>query len=155
MQIDIDLLQFRQHLRFQQKNGQRYLHDPIRRQWLVLTPEELVRQTLVQFLIRQRSYPAGRLSIERTLQVNGRERRYDLLAFDADMQPFLLVECKAPEVAINQKVFEQIARYNLGLQVPNLLITNGLHSYCCSINFVQSSFEFLNSVPEYPGPHLH
>ena len=87
------------------------------------------------------------MALEKALKVNGMLRRWDLLIYDQATRPVFLVECKAPKVKITQKTFEQIARYNLSLQVPYLLVTNGRQSYCCQIDFAAQSFSFLKEIP--------
>ncbi len=117
---------------------------------LVLTPEEFVRQLLVLYLIHEKHYNENRISIEKQVVFNHMPKRCDVLVYDKNMDPFLLVECKAPQVKLSGATFEQIARYNNPLQVPYLLITNGLETYCCKMNYEERSYEFIDTVPEYP-----
>jgi hypothetical protein len=121
--------------------------DEIRRRWVVLTPEEWVRQHAVRYLREQKGYPAGRIAVERGLKVNGMQRRTDAVVYDAHGQPHMIVECKAPNVAISQSTFDQIARYNLTLRVPYLYVTNGHEHFCCRIDFGTSGYDFLSEVP--------
>ncbi|MEM6722990.1 MAG: type I restriction enzyme HsdR N-terminal domain-containing protein [Bacteroidota bacterium] len=145
--IDLDLNSYKSFLQTKKEAGKPYIFDPIRKKHLVLQPEELVRQLLIQYLIQELGISSNRIAVEFGIEVNQLKKRCDLLIFDQTTQPFLLVECKSPKVKINQSTFEQIARYNLSLQVPYLLVTNGLTSYCCQIDFEQHQFAYLEQVP--------
>ncbi|MEQ8908073.1 MAG: type I restriction enzyme HsdR N-terminal domain-containing protein [Vicingaceae bacterium] len=125
------------------------IFDAIRRGFFVLTPEEWVRQNLIQFLIEDRAYPKGLIAIEKGLKVNGLPKRFDALVYHQNGNPKLLVECKAPEIQIDQKAFDQIARYNYSLKLPYLLVSNGLQHYCAKVNWQTKEFEFLNDIPHY------
>ncbi len=149
MQLDLDLDRFLPHLRLRRLGNQRQVFDPIRGRWLVLQPEEFVRQLLVQYLLHGKGYNRNRISIERGLQVNGLSKRCDVLVYDPAMQPYLLVECKAPEVELTEATFRQIATYNLCLRVRYLLVTNGRTAYCCALDYERQSFRFLEGLPEY------
>jgi type I site-specific restriction endonuclease len=108
----------------------------------------MVRQLLIQYFVQVKHFPVSRMSVERKLSVHGLARRYDLVLFDRNPHPLLLAECKAPLVPISQDVLDQAARYNIELKVPYLFVTNGRHSYCCSIDFMAESWEFLEQMPE-------
>ena len=146
MAIRIDLMAYQEELRIRREGEKRYIFDPIRKKWLVLQPEELVRQLLIHFLQKEKGYSKNRIAVERGLKVNTLEKRCDLLLFDADHRPLMLVEVKAPKVKIDQKTLDQIARYNLPLRVKYLLVTNGINSYCCKMDYQQESFTFLKSL---------
>lgn len=145
--IELDLLAKQSHLRVKVKDDVRYLFDAIRKKWLVIQPEELVRQLIILYLIEELQYNKNRIHIEMGLRVNDLQKRCDILVYDEQMHPFLLVECKAPSVKVNQAVFRQIATYNLPLQVPYLLVTNGQVSYCCRMNYEKRTYEFVNTIP--------
>lgn len=149
--LSIDYLQYEQSLRVKVEEGKRWLFDPIRKKWLVLQPEEMVRQLVVQFLIQAYSYNSTRIKLEKGLRVNQMYKRCDILVYDMDVQPFLLIECKAPQVKIDEQVFRQIASYNLPLAVPYLMVTNGIFSACCAMNYEQKQFEFIDKIPAYPS----
>lgn len=123
--------------------------DNIRKKWLLLTPEEWVRQHTVAYLIQELTYPQGLISVERSLKVNSLQKRADIVVFDKSSNPFLLVECKAPEIEISQGVFDQAARYNLTLKVPYLMVTNGLRHFCAQINPEEGSWNYLQDLPAY------
>lgn len=146
--IELNLMSFKDHLQIKRENGQQMIFDPIRRKWLVLQPEELVRQLLVQYLLVEKGYNKNRIALEKLLIVNELERRFDVLIYDAATQPFMLVECKAPHVEITDLTFRQIAQYNLPLRVNYLLVTNGMKTYCCRMDYAEESYEFLPSVPD-------
>lgn len=147
--IEIDLLAKQDDLRVKTEDGKRYLFDPIRKKWLVIQPEELVRQLMILYLIEELHYNKNRINIEMGLQVNDLQRRCDILVYDDHMSPFLLVECKAPDVNITQSTFRQIAAYNLPLKVPYMLVTNGRVNYCCRMDYEKEEFNFVNSIPFY------
>ena len=111
--------------RQRENDGRTEGFDPIRKKWVVLTPEERVRQQLVLFLLNVKKIPASHISVERSITVNGLTRRYDLVVFAPEGNPWMVVECKAPEVEITQAVVEQAGRYNKTLRAPILGVTNG------------------------------
>lgn len=150
IELALNLPQFQTEIQVKQEEGKRWIWDVIRRKWLVLQPEELVRQLLVQFLLLETKVNKNRIAIERGLTVNGLQKRCDILVYDNGMQPWLLVECKAPTVKLNNGVFRQIATYNMPLQVPHLLVCNGPQAYCCNIDFSTETFQFLANLPAYP-----
>ncbi len=135
--------------KLQEKEGKKYIFDPIRKKYLVLTPEEWVRQHLICYLMEEKKCPKGLIGIEKGLRVNKLFKRTDIVVFNRQGTPRLLVECKAPTVRITQAVFDQIARYNLALQVPYLLVSNGLQHYCCEVNFEARQINYLNEIPMY------
>jgi len=125
------------------------IFDRIRKKHVSLTPEEGVRQNIINYLTTEKGYPITLLSVETSLKYASMGKRSDLLVNDSNGQPLMLVECKAPEVAITNKVFEQIAVYNLAIKAPYLLITNGIQNYCMSAATDTSPPRFLTEVPEY------
>ena len=150
MLLDLDLLRYRAKLDLRTHAGKRFVFGAIRRREFVLTPEELVRQLLIHYLTEDRRYPLARLAAEKLVRVNGMPKRCDLLLFDEHTLPYMLVECKRAEVELTDAVFAQIARYNLPLRVPYLLVTNGRQSYCCAMDYTSGSFRFLEAVPRLP-----
>lgn len=130
--------------------GQRsQIFDSIRRKYVVLTPEEWVRQNYVEFLIQERHFPRSLIALEQALTYNRMLRRSDVLAYNHHGQAIMIVECKAPNIKIDQKVFDQIARYNMTLQVPYLAVTNGLEHYYCYIDLKERNYRFLPECPDY------
>lgn len=125
------------------------IFDGIRRKYLLLTPEEWVRQHIVRFLVEEKKFPKGLIALEKGLKMNGLNKRSDILVYSQKGNPIFMVECKATSVKINQSVFDQISRYNISYQLPYLLVTNGLQHYCAKINFNEKKFNFLNDIPFY------
>lgn len=132
-------------------NDKKYIFDLNRKKWVRLTPEEWVRQNFIQYLIHEKKYPAPLIKVEGEIVVNKMKRRGDIIVYK-NSRPFLIVECKAPEVEINQSVFEQIAQYNIPLKVIYLIVTNGIKHFCCKMNYFSNSYEFLNEIPDYFAP---
>ena len=122
--------------------------DPVRKKWLLLTEEEWVRQHLIHYLHTVKGYPLSLMTVEKSIQVNGRSLRYDLVVFNRMGKPGLLVECKAPDIPISASTFDQAAKYNMALQVPYLMVTNGMVHYCCQIDFVNQQYFFLPEIPD-------
>ena len=136
-------------IKIKEEGDKKYIFDPIRKKYLVLLPEEWVRQNFIQFLIQEKEYSASLIEVEKGLKLNELNKRADIVVSDNTGQPFVLVECKAPKVKIDQEVFEQVARYNMVFKVPYLIVTNGLEHYCAKIDFEKNSFEFLKEIPNY------
>ena len=113
----------------------REFFDPIRKKWVAATPEEEVRQQFIQFLLTVKQIPASHLSVEREISVNGLSRRYDLVVFNQEGKPWMVVECKAPHVKLTQEVMEQAGRYNKTLRAPIIGITNGRENRFFSVDF--------------------
>jgi hypothetical protein len=123
--------------------------DPLRQKYVAFTPEENVRQRFTAWLCNGFAYPASMMANERGITVNGTRKRCDTVVFDRDGNPLLIVEYKAPEVAITQDVFEQIVRYNMVLRARYLIVSNGLTHYCCAIDYEHNSYHFLPVIPNY------
>ncbi|WP_372472962.1 type I restriction enzyme HsdR N-terminal domain-containing protein [Capnocytophaga sp. ARDL2] len=132
--------------RFKSTENNLYIFDCIRKKFVVLTPEEWVRQHVVRYLIDDKGFRASLLSVEKKLTINGITKRYDLAAFNPDGSVYLLVECKQPQVAITQEVFDQIARYNLQLRAQYLMVTNGLKHIFCQLDFENNRYLFLPDI---------
>lgn len=130
-------------------DGRLRIFDRLRRKFVALTPEEWVRQNFVAFLIDNRGFPAGLMANEVSLTQNGISRRCDTLVSDRNGRPFVIVEYKAPTVAVTQNVFNQIVRYNMVFQARYLIVSNGLAHYCCSIDYTTGSYTFLEEIPHY------
>lgn len=135
--------------RLKEENGKHFIFDSLRKKYVVLTPEEWVRQHFVNYLILYKGYPGGRIGNEISLDLNGRKRRCDTVIYRQDGSPHIIVEYKAPHIPISQTVFDQIVRYNMVLQVEYLIVSNGQNHYCCHINYDKQSYTFLNEVPGY------
>ena len=132
------------------QNGQLTLFDEIRKKNIIITPEEWVRQHFVQYLIKHKSYPRALIKLEGGMKLNGLQKRTDIVVFNAEGKRILIVECKAPSITIDQKTFDQIARYNMVHQVTLLAVSNGLQHYYCRIDHVNKKYLFLEDLPAYP-----
>ena len=126
-----------------------YIWDEIRKKNILLTPEEWVRQHTIQFLKQEKKYPAMWMSIEKQFTINGQHKRADIVIYDKSLHPFIIVECKRPEIKITQQTFDQIARYNLSLDAKYLMLTNGIQHFYCQMDFEKESYVFLEGLPEY------
>ena len=127
--------------------GKIHIFDPIRKKYLVLTPEEWVRQHFLQFLIHHKSYPAGLIKMESGLKYYDRNKRTDIVVYDRELKPHLLIECKAPDIKITQKTFSQIANYYHQLPAKYMVLTNGLEHYCFRPGEKELVFE--DEIPEF------
>jgi len=136
-------------LKIKSKENKYFIWDIIRKKYVVLTPEEWVRQNFLHFLIDHKKYPKSLISVEKQLKINNLNKRTDILIFDKKAQPDIIVECKAPSVKISQQTFDQIARYNLKLNASYLIITNGLQHFFARMNSKEEKYEFLKSIPDY------
>lgn len=133
-----------------QKDNTPYIYDILRRKYIALTPEEWVRQHFIHFLIENKNYPAALLGNEISLNLNGAHRRCDSVLYDNKaMRPRMIMEYKAPNIPITQKVFTQIYSYNLVLHVDYLVVSNGMSHYCCQLDYARKSYVFLKDIPEY------
>jgi len=130
-------------------NGQLTLFDEIRKKHLVITPEEWVRQHFVQYLINQKKYPKSLIKLEGGLRLHGMAKRTDIVVFNNTGDKILMIECKAPAVNIDQKVFDQIARYNMTHKIALLAVSNGLQHYYCRIDFEKQAYKFIPELPAY------
>jgi hypothetical protein len=147
--IDLRLERFTSYLSVRLEGDRKMVLCAIRKKWLVLQPEEFVRQLLLHFLIQDMKYNCNRITVERGVAVNGDPKRTDILVFNQDMQPFLLVECKAPKVPLSTGTFRQATHYNGPLRVPYLMISNGRESYVAAIDYKMEDYRFLPAVPEW------
>lgn len=129
-----------------EKGGKYYIFDVIRKKELVLSPEEWVRQHFVQYLIHQHNISKNFISLEKGLKLNELQKRTDILVYDGNGNPQLIVECKAPSIAITQEVFDQVARYNMVYKVKYVAVTNGLEHYYCEIDHECESYRFLEEL---------
>ena len=125
------------------------IFDIVRKKYLLLTPEEWVRQHVVHYLIFHKKYPLGLMQIEKLIKYNSLKTRVDILVLDTNSNPLILVECKAPSVSIDKDAFFQIAKYNSSLKAKYLFVTNGLVHYCCEMDYASGGTNYLKEVPEY------
>lgn len=137
------------HLQIQDEEGKLSVFDSLRKKFLVLTPEEWVRQHIIHYLIGHKEYPKSLFSLERGLKYNQIQKRFDILVLDRDGLPFLLVECKAPEVRLSQKTAEQIAVYNKAIGARFLAISNGIQHLCLEHDSGSGSYRQLRDFPDF------
>lgn len=129
------------------------IFDAIRKRFVALTPEEWVRQHWLRYLVEEKKYPRSLVAVEMSLKLNKLSKRCDIVVFGRNGLPQLIVECKAAEVKLSQKVFDQIARYNLALKVSYLVVSNGWKHYCCAIDAGKGSYHFMEALPDWSAFH--
>jgi hypothetical protein len=135
--------------RFKNSENKVAIFDEIRKKFIIITPEEWVRQHVVQFLLQEKKYPKSLINVEKLLKINDLNKRYDVVVFNPDGSILILVECKAPEIKISQHTFDQIARYNMTLKSEYLMVTNGLNHYFCKMDYEKEQYDFLSELPDY------
>jgi hypothetical protein len=133
------------------EEGKLLILDSIRKKYLVLTPEEWVRQHFVNYLIQTLQYPRSLIRIEGGLQFNRLQKRSDIVVFDREGKPWMVIECKAPDVAMSQQTLRQASVYNHSLKAQYLVITNGLQHICCATDWQANTTTVLNDMPAYTG----
>jgi len=144
--VEIDLLAHRSLLKVRKQLGHSQIWDVIRKRWLQITPEEMVRQLVIQHLLTL-GFSHRLIQVEKKVLYEGMARRFDIVAYQKELIPFLLVECKAPNVPIDQAAFDQIAQYNMSLTVPFLWVTNGHSNYCCQMDYDTRAYKFFDHIP--------
>jgi type I site-specific restriction-modification system R (restriction) subunit len=135
--------------RTKKEEGKTLIFDSIRKKFVVLTPEEWVRQNFIQFLMQEKKYPETLMAVEKQIKVNGKQRRFDLLTYLRNGQPLLIAEFKAPSVKITQDAFDQVVRYNMVLRVERIVVSNGLQHFACEIDYGKNSYTYLPEIPEF------
>ena len=136
-------------IRIGRKDGRLTIFDFLRRRYVALTPEEWVRQHFTHFLVEHKSYPQGLLANEVELSVGDKSLRCDSVLYDRELRPRMIVEYKAPPIKLTQKVFQQIATYNLLLHVDYLVVSNGIEHHCVKMDYENEKYLFLEDIPEY------
>ena len=137
------------NFRFKSNENKTLIFDIIRKKFVVLTPEEWVRQHTIHFLTSEKKYPISHINVEKQLQLNDTVKRYDIVVFNKDRTIKIIVECEAPSIKTNQQTFDQIARYNLVLKSETLMVTNGLEHFFCKMDFANKKYLFLKDLPSY------
>jgi hypothetical protein len=145
--IKLNLPEFDAKVRIME--NQQQIFDVIRRKYVVLTPEEWVRQHFVNYLINHSSYPKGLMTIEKKVIVNGASQRADIVVYSRNGQPLMVVECKAPDIELSNSTFAQAARYNYILGAKYLVITNGVKHFCCKVDLQTGAFSLHKGIPNY------
>jgi hypothetical protein len=127
--------------------GKEFIFDGIRKKWVLLTPEEWVRQNFLQYLLQVMQYPAALIAVEKEISLNELKKRFDIVVYHNNHQPFMVIECKEMSVALDKKVLEQVLRYNMSLQVSYLVLTNG--SYCYAFACTENGLEEIGALPAF------
>ena len=146
MKLNLPEYQFRMRVN---TSGKDEVFDEFRKKFVILTPEEWVRQNFIKYLKEEKKYPSMLIAIEKGIKVNSMQKRFDAVIYNRNGKPVMLIEFKSSEVKINQQVMEQISRYNLSLNVNYLIISNGLSHYCCYVDKKSGHIEFLDEIPDY------
>lgn len=136
-------------IKLKKEKGFLKIYDRLRDKYVVLSPEEYVRQHFVNYMISYLHYPASIMANEVGIELNGTLRRCDTVVFNNAGRPDLIVEYKAPSVTINQNVFDQIVRYNMKLMARYLVVSNGMNHYCCVIDYRNNTYQFIPRIPDY------
>ena len=143
-------LNFKQYsFRFKNRENKPLIFDVVRKKFMVLTPEEWVRQNTIQYLVKELNIPLSLINVEKQIKLHGTIKRYDIVTFNPDGSIHLIVECKADSIKISQDTFDQIARYNLVLKSTFLMVTNGMNHYYCKMDLQNKRYSFLETLPEY------
>jgi hypothetical protein len=117
------------NFRIKKENGKDFLFDPLRKKWLLLTPEEWVRQNFVQYLIQVKNYPAALIALEKEISLGELKKRFDILMYDRNHRPWMMIECKEMKTELDDAVLQQVLRYNIAIPVQFIVITNGSHAF--------------------------
>ena len=144
-QLNLPEYQFR----IKQTENSYFILDSFRKRFVKLTPEEWVRQNFLRFLTENKLYPSGLIAVEKQLTINGMKKRCDAILYDIQAKPLMIIEFKAPNVSVNQQVFDQVAVYNAKLKVNYFLISNGMEHFCCKVNTENASYSFFEGIPDY------
>ena len=145
----IDLSFPNYEFRIKNKHNKKYIFDQIRKKFVLLTSEEWVRQNCIMFLINDKKIPKRLINVEKKIKINSLTKRYDIIVYKSNGSVFLLVECKSPDIIINQKTFNQIAIYNYEVVADFLMVTNGIQKYYCSIDYSNQCYKFVKDFPKY------
>ncbi len=145
MQLNLPNFEFK----LKEDKGKTFIFDAFRKKYVVLTPEEWVRQNVLEYLVQNKNYPRGWIAVEKEIDLNGLKRRYDALVYTPEGNVWLLIEFKAPNIAITEEVFKQISAYNFKIKAPNLLVSNGLQHFFAQIDLKKQTYRFLKEIPNY------
>jgi hypothetical protein len=135
-------------LSLKKQDGKTLVFDPVRKLWVILTPEEHVRQYMLKYLIEQAHYPAALISVEKKLMVGNMPKRYDIVVYNRGHKPWMLIECKAPDVPVSEQTLRQLLQYQQAIQCPYWMLTNGPHSYCADASDI-GNIVWLEELPVY------
>lgn len=130
-------------------NSKEYLFDELRKKWILSTPEELVRQQFWKYLHFEKQYPVSLMAIEKTIVLNGLKKRFDLLIYDRNGNPHIIVECKSRKIKIDESTMDQILSYQYKIGAKYLILTNGINTYCLEIDLASKKVNYLKDIPRY------
>ena len=136
-------------IRVKETHGRKQIFDILRRKYVALTPEEWVRQHFIHYLVEHTNYPSSLLANEVPLQIGEKRMRADSVLYDNQLHPRMIIEYKAPNITLTQKVFDQITVYNLLLHVDYLIVSNGMTTYICKMDYEKQTYKFLEAIPNY------
>jgi len=136
-------------LKIKSSENTQYIFDIVRKKYVVLTPEEWVRQHIIHYLSIIKGYPKSLIAVEKQLTINTLIKRFDILVFNKRGTPEIVIECKSPTTKISQQTFDQIARYNLKLNANYLMVSNGIQHYFCNLDPINEKYIFLKDLPAY------
>ena len=132
--------------KIKKEGDQEFIFDEVRKRWILLTPEEWVRQNFLQYLVRVKKYPASLIAVEKEIKLGELKKRFDIVVYDVNTKPWMIIECKEMNVALDKSVLDQVLRYNLSLAVPYLVMTNG--SYCMALSLQNNTMTEIDQLPE-------
>lgn len=142
------LIEFpQQPFRIKDEEGKKFIFDTIRKAWIVLTPEEWVRQNFIQYLTQVKQYPITLIAVEKEIMLGELVKRFDILVYDSNYDPWMIIECKGMEISLSENVLEQALRYNISVPVPHLVITNGSHTF--AFRKKEGELEMLEELPHF------
>ncbi len=145
--MKLDLLQSLDSLKLKNESGNTFVWDPCRKKWVAFTPEEMIRQLYMEYLIRQHSIPIHKIQVEKQIKVGLKLKRFDVLVYDRALKPFMVIECKSPDHPLDEKTASQVVRYNLEIQAPYQVIVNGYEQLIFMKNVNQ--WNAIESFPSY------
>ncbi len=133
--------------RIKKEGEKEFIFDALRKKWLLLTPEEWMRQNFIQYLIRVKNYPATLIATEKEIQLGELKKRFDILVYNSRYQPWMMIECKAADIKLNDAVLQQILRYNISVPVSLIVITNGKLTF--GWQRTGNDLELINEIPDW------
>ncbi|HUR11777.1 MAG TPA: type I restriction enzyme HsdR N-terminal domain-containing protein [Flavitalea sp.] len=134
--------------KFKNENEKKFIFDELRKFWVTFTAEEWVRQNFIQYLLQVKLYPAAFIAIEKEIRLGELKKRFDLLVYDRDHKPWMLIECKEQAISLEKKVLDQVLRYHISVPVPYLVVTNGV--FCAGFGKKEKKLVALTEIPEFP-----
>lgn len=133
--------------RVKTEKGQEFIFDAIRRKWLLLTPEEWVRQNFIQYLLQEMHYPSALIAVEKEIMLGELKKRFDILIYNNEHQPWMLIECKSMDIILTEETLQQVLRYNIPVPVPYMVITNGNTSF--GWKRIPGELQLINELPPH------